>query len=267
MKVRKTFVPALLAALVALPTLAATSALAGSPNGITICHRTHSTTNPYRRITVGISAVNGSSTSDHTHHSGARYDPTYSYPANAKIWGDIIPPVGNRPAMNMTGSVLPSPCSGSASDVMTAQQFFNLEVEAGQSPADVRADLAEQGAAGDPSTFTTMSYTGSDPSLLPGPSTSPTPTPTPSASASASGSPSPAPAASVSPDPSALASAPAVNPSESASAPAPDPSVSASAPAVNPSQSPAGPPVAPPASGPVTASQPCSRAGCAVTGT
>ncbi|MEZ5262872.1 MAG: hypothetical protein R2755_14125 [Acidimicrobiales bacterium] len=64
---------------------------AQAANKVTICHRTHSTTNPYRRISVGVSAVNGSSNNDHTHHTGAVFDPATQYPPNQKIWGDIIP--------------------------------------------------------------------------------------------------------------------------------------------------------------------------------
>jgi hypothetical protein len=98
-----------------------------NPNKITICHRTHATTNPYRRITVNVSSIfNGNPSSslddpqangnghgrfqhndwieseawfasNKTDSSKARpvpnvYDPNTTYPNNKKRWGDIIPP-------------------------------------------------------------------------------------------------------------------------------------------------------------------------------
>ena len=66
-------------------------------NKITICHRTHSTTNPYRRITVAVAAISknnghGDEGASNTHNKGTGvFDPTYSYPPNAKLWNDIIP--------------------------------------------------------------------------------------------------------------------------------------------------------------------------------
>lgn len=111
--------------LVALPQQGAQAANNRSkPDKVTICHRTHSTTNPYRMITVSTSAVDGDlhtptsgnepqgGSGDHagyvhnkvTQGSGQNPDvhnapsasklfgPSYAYPANQKIWEDIIPP-------------------------------------------------------------------------------------------------------------------------------------------------------------------------------
>ena len=99
-----------------------------NPNKITICHRTHATTNPYRRITVNVSSIfngNPSSSLDDPQANGnghgrfqhndwieseawlasngtdatkARpvpnvYNPNTTYPSNKKRWGDIIPDV------------------------------------------------------------------------------------------------------------------------------------------------------------------------------
>lgn len=76
---------------------------------VTICHRTHAVTNPYRRITVNISSIitNGSNGHDAETHNpfygdgdrggsdtgNARrvFDPTFTYPNNQKQWQDIIP--------------------------------------------------------------------------------------------------------------------------------------------------------------------------------
>jgi hypothetical protein len=74
-------------------------------NKITICHRTHATTNPYRRITVNKSSVvnaNGHSNSSHDEYSSTLfpsgkpqpnvYNPSVDYkPSPEKKWGDIIP--------------------------------------------------------------------------------------------------------------------------------------------------------------------------------
>lgn len=108
-----------------------TSASAVSnPDKVTICHRTHSTGNPYRMITVSKSSVNGplnvndggtssNASGDHAgvvhnkHVNGGSplttwdsnfprypvsndpvrvFDPNYSYAPNGKMWEDIIPP-------------------------------------------------------------------------------------------------------------------------------------------------------------------------------
>ena len=96
---------------------------------VTICHRTHATTNPYRQITVSMSSIvgNGNSgnghgdttpgggqddpdvTSDHSHNpyltaAGSVFNPGYTYPANHKQWQDIIPPFNYVPANGNPGS-------------------------------------------------------------------------------------------------------------------------------------------------------------------
>jgi len=59
---------------------------------VTICHRTRSTTNPYRRITVSKNAAKGG----HTTHSktGSTVNPPWTSTlvnSNGGVWGDIIP--------------------------------------------------------------------------------------------------------------------------------------------------------------------------------
>jgi hypothetical protein len=71
-------------------------------NKVTICHRTNSTSNPYRIISISFNAANGELQGpDHTGHTGPVFDysadpsdPDYPYnpPMNGDEWGDIIPP-------------------------------------------------------------------------------------------------------------------------------------------------------------------------------
>lgn len=80
---------------------------------VTICHRTHATTNPYRQITVSMSSIigNGNSGNGHggvnhnPHYTGKPvFDPTFTYPANQKQWQDIIPPFNYVPRNGNPGS-------------------------------------------------------------------------------------------------------------------------------------------------------------------
>ncbi len=121
---------------------------ADASSRVTICHRTHSVTNPYRRITVSVSAVNGSGNSDHTHHAGPVFDPDFDYPPNAKIWGDIIPNQANGGAgaglnWDSDGQAI---YNGPLCGAMSAQEFFETEVEAGVPIEDILLDLDEQEA-------------------------------------------------------------------------------------------------------------------------
>jgi LPXTG-motif cell wall-anchored protein len=71
------------------------------PSGpkVTICHRTNSETNPYNKITVSQSAVDGNGNSDHGNHTGPVWYPGAK--AAGIRWGDIIPPiVGVTPGLN-----------------------------------------------------------------------------------------------------------------------------------------------------------------------
>jgi hypothetical protein len=124
---------------------------------VTICHRTHATTNPYRRITVSQSAITRSKGhGDHvvTNGNPPVYDSTFTYASNNKIWGDVIPggDAAGTPyngttsiATNWTtaGKAL---FSSSASGALSAKQFYDVEIAAGVPEADVLADLNSQGA-------------------------------------------------------------------------------------------------------------------------
>ena len=130
---------------------------AKAANKITICHRTHSTTNPYRRITVSTSSVNRNN--GHSDHIGGPFDATFAYPSNAKNWGDIIPDASaggaNNLALNFTGRGL-AIYNGSSTNLnssgatvnyagkcgsMSAKQFYDVELAAGQTAANIIADL------------------------------------------------------------------------------------------------------------------------------
>ncbi len=151
-----------------------------APSRITICHRTHSTTNPYRRITVSVSAVNGSGGNDHSHHAGSPFDPSFAYPPNAKNWGDVIPDAasdGHGSGQNWTtvgqaifnGTSVGGTSYAGTCGAMSAQQFFNTEVAAGESTSSILADLDDQGAEEDATLLAAIGSfsnpTGSSPSF------------------------------------------------------------------------------------------------------
>ena len=71
----------------------------GEEHKQTICHATHSETNPYVQITVDYAAIDGEKNNDHSHHLGPVW---YSgAKADGVDWGDIIPPTeGVNPGQN-----------------------------------------------------------------------------------------------------------------------------------------------------------------------
>lgn len=110
-----------LAALVSLGGIAPAAMSAPGDNKVTICHRTHSVTNPYRMITVSMSAADGVGQSDHTSHDvpvdyaaslPPIFDPTYSYIPRLKYWGDIIPPRADEPRAQLGHSASPGDLHG-----------------------------------------------------------------------------------------------------------------------------------------------------------
>lgn len=157
---------------------------APSNNKVTICHRTHSVTNPYRLITVNANAADGVGSSDHSGHNLAYeadgmvypiFDPTVSYPPNQKHWGDIIPPVRTSPGLNWTVPGAQDIYWGSGSSFglcgrLSAKQFYDLEVAAGVDPLEVLADLDDQGSLEDAALKSTLgisSFTELDPNAMP----------------------------------------------------------------------------------------------------
>ncbi|MFZ9930751.1 MAG: hypothetical protein ACO3GZ_08105 [Ilumatobacteraceae bacterium] len=149
---------------------------------VTICHRTHSVTNPYRRITVSQSSIVGGANSKHGNESGEHNDwsvsrfpgltqapavnvfsPAHTYtPASDKKWGDIVPNVdvsgnpiqGNFPGLNYTleGLAIYNGTSYNGTNyagyckAMTTKQFIDSEIAAGEDPQDIVDDINDQDA-------------------------------------------------------------------------------------------------------------------------
>src|SRR5687768_8723614 len=73
---------------VAIPALGPVANAAASKT--TICHRTRSTTNPYRRITVSQSSLTNNA--GHKNHTGPLWNASMP---NGGAWGDVIPDAAN----------------------------------------------------------------------------------------------------------------------------------------------------------------------------
>ena len=139
--------------------------LVGNNWKTTICHRTHATTNPYRKITVSDSAVYGSSGHSNPNHdrdytvNGVTYHvytPTVSYPSNQKFWGDIIPPQnasrrsGNPSTVETSGmnwitegiAIYDGVVGGCRT--MTDREFIASELEGGETFQNIAQDLNDQ---------------------------------------------------------------------------------------------------------------------------
>jgi outer membrane protein OmpA-like peptidoglycan-associated protein len=142
-------------ALVMVPSLVEPAAAASAK--ITICHRTHSTTNPYRRITVSQNAVTNARHGGHKVPNGssnpAVYDSTFTYASNNKIWGDIIPGSTSGGsayngsasiALNWTTAGIAAFSNNCAS--MTAKAYYDSEIAAGETAQNIVDDLNEQSA-------------------------------------------------------------------------------------------------------------------------
>jgi uncharacterized repeat protein (TIGR02543 family) len=131
---------------------------------VTICHRTKSVKNPYRRITVSNSALN----SGHKNHTGGVWTTSS---VQGDTWGDIIPDStsggSNSYALNFdaTGQAIwrgqtLNPATGSAvCKVMTMKQFKDSEIAAGQSAAQVIASIKDAEADEDLALLQTLGLT------------------------------------------------------------------------------------------------------------
>jgi len=125
---------------------------------ITICHRTHSTTNPYRKITVNQNAVQNGGHGGHGLPNGSQnpavYDSTFSYASNNKYWGDIIPggdaqglPYNGTTQIALNWTTLgKADYFGALCVGMSPTQFYDAEIAAGQTSASVITDLNDQDA-------------------------------------------------------------------------------------------------------------------------
>ncbi|MCU1678853.1 MAG: autotransporter beta-domain protein, partial [Frankiales bacterium] len=116
---------------------------------ITICHATNSQTNPYRRISVSQSAVNA-----HGSHRGI--GAVWSLGIATK-WDDVIPDAtaggsnGSKLSWTAAGIDIYNSVTKTAAGVpackgMTAKQYYDSEIAAGTTQADVLADLNSQKA-------------------------------------------------------------------------------------------------------------------------
>lgn len=141
-------------------------------DNVRICHRTASVTNPYVLITVdqnsvGVSGANskhGSGSHDHwatsvytSKPSPNVFDPTKTYPANDKKWGDIIPPVdvSNNPlrlqalanGLNYNGiGALIYNGTGSYAGLcraMNARDYYEVQKAAGVTPSAILEEMDE----------------------------------------------------------------------------------------------------------------------------
>ena len=177
-------------ALVGVATGSASATPSVDTEKVTICHRTHSVTNPYRMITVSKNSVNGplnphtgpgaasATVGDHAgyvHNKYAKtgahtraypsnphvFDSTFAYSGPNKVWEDIIPPFtqtkGGGTATyegfnwSTEGKAIYFGTGSSAGTCrkMTAREFYDSEVTAGEDPKDVLADLRDQDAQED----------------------------------------------------------------------------------------------------------------------
>jgi len=133
---------------------AVTAADSGGPAGAaasktTICHRTRSATNPYRRITVAQSAV--TSNQGHRNHTGGLWSP-----GAAPGWGDIIPDADNGGSdaaqlnFGTEGRAIWDGTTKSggvaACRYQTARQFYDLQKAAGATDQEIVDDLNSQEA-------------------------------------------------------------------------------------------------------------------------
>ena len=142
---------------------------APAPKKVTICHRTHATTNPYARNTVSES----STSTESNKHGGSKLDPyptgsskpspnvfnpATNYASNQKKWGDIIPNVytdgtpftAAGSSTNFTGiGVLIWNGTAPYTDTCkarSARDLYELEKANGVPESEILEDLEESGA-------------------------------------------------------------------------------------------------------------------------
>lgn len=141
---------------------------------VTICHRTHATTNPYVRITVSTSSVTnpaGHYSHDEIYSGHHVFDSSVNYPNNQKLWGDIIPadPTGkNRwQPLNWTAlgeSIYNGTTAGCGEQ--TLQQTYDKLRESGLTKKQVLDELEkEKNIDEDPKDIDELEYKGEDPKI------------------------------------------------------------------------------------------------------
>jgi uncharacterized repeat protein (TIGR02543 family) len=130
----------------------------------TICHRTKSVKNPYRKITVSTSSLN----SGHKNHDGGLWTTSS---VQGDTWGDIIPDDtaggSNTVDKNFTATgqaiwkgLTLNPATGSpVCKTMTMKQFKDSEIAAGQTEAQVIASIQDAEADEDLALLRTLGLT------------------------------------------------------------------------------------------------------------
>lgn len=147
---------------------------ADNQSKVTICHRTNSTTNPYRRITVAVSSLdgaNGHRGHDEIYDGHHVFTPSpFVYPTNRKDWGDIIPPTdldGNSiTPMNWTdGAVIwNDTTANSLCPTLTTQEYYNKLRDDGKTKKEIKEDIKDQSNEDDnDGDVEDIKYTGTDP--------------------------------------------------------------------------------------------------------
>ena len=190
------FLVVLVPAVVAVAPRVVNAAPPANSNNVTICHRTHSVTNPYVRITVDQRSVGNANSK---HGGGAHdywasslygskpnpnvYDPSKTYPANDKKWGDIIA-ITDVSGNALTGSALNVAGlnnTGIGAQIyagtgiyaglcrtMNARDYYEVELAAGVPASDILADMNELDSPDFASTLSACggTFTGCNPSTL-----------------------------------------------------------------------------------------------------
>lgn len=187
------FVPASVVAIGANLVQAAPPA---NTNNVTICHRTASTTNPYVKITVDQRSVgnanskHGGGAHDHwatsvyqTKPNPNVYDPSKTYPANDKKWGDIIAftdvsgnaltgTAANVAGLNNTGiGAAIFNGTGAYAGLCVARgprDYYEIQRAAGVPPTDILKEMDELDSPEFASQLTACggSFVGCNPELL-----------------------------------------------------------------------------------------------------
>lgn len=202
---------------------AVSAAPPANTDNVKICHRTHSVTNPYVLITVDQRSV-GNANSKHgggahdlwatTVYGSATankpnpnvFDPSKTYPANDKKWGDIIAftDVSGNPLTGSAANVAGLNNTGIGAQIfngtgayaglcraMNARDFYEVEKSAGVPTNEILDDLNELDSPEFASALTACggTFTGCNPSNLGTTSISiPTTTTTPAGTTGTSGS-------------------------------------------------------------------------------